>query len=177
MRKIDQTPLSKLGYEETDVQAGPLLVGVIALFVFLGIMAITGLWFYNYFGLKEPAAASEKMVSAGNKRVPPLDHRLQGFPVKDMESFRKGEDLQVENYHWKDKNAGVVALPIEKAMELIAERGLPTHSKLAPTDPVLKPTGKLGVQSFPEHTSAPSSVTEQPSAGIINPAPPKEVAH
>ena len=154
MRKDEKTPLSKLGYEETDIAAGPLFVGVIVLFIFLGSMAIIGLGFYNYFGIKEPSTESEKMVANEDRRVPPLDHRLQGYPVKDMESFRKAEDLQIENYHWKDKNAGVVAIPLEKAMELIAERGLPTHTKLAPTESVLKPKGNVGVQSYPENTNA-----------------------
>ncbi len=35
------------------------------------------------------------------------------------------EDLLLENYSWVDESKGVVRIPIERAMELVAERGLP----------------------------------------------------
>jgi hypothetical protein len=31
-------------------------------------------------------------------------------------------------YHWVDQNAGVVQIPIERAMDLLAQRGLPSRS-------------------------------------------------
>ena len=162
MHKPTKTPLESLGYEKQDVTAGPLVIGVISLFAFLGIMALVGLLFYNYFGVKEPAVGAEKMTANADKRIPPIDHRLQGYPVKDMESFRKAEDLQIENYQWKDKPKGVVAIPLERAVELIAERGLPTHQKMEPGNPTLKPEGSVGAQPFPEKPS-----TSTPPTGAV----------
>ncbi len=35
------------------------------------------------------------------------------------------EDLLLDNYSWVDQSQGKVRIPIERAMELIAQRGLP----------------------------------------------------
>lgn len=38
---------------------------------------------------------------------------------------RAREDLLLDNYSWVDESQGKVRIPIERAMELIAQRGLP----------------------------------------------------
>jgi hypothetical protein len=45
------------------------------------------------------------------------------------------EDRQLRTYRWVDRSAGVVAIPIDRAMDLIASRGLPTRA----TGPSLPP--------------------------------------
>jgi hypothetical protein len=37
------------------------------------------------------------------------------------------EDIALDNYHWVDKDAGIVGLPIDRAIEVMAKRGLPTR--------------------------------------------------
>lgn len=41
--------------------------------------------------------------------------------------FRETEELELTTYGWVDRNAGVVRIPIERAKELILERGLPSR--------------------------------------------------
>ena len=69
---------------------------------------------------------------------PALQHRLaeltQQFPAprlqtddgnQDVADLHAREDLLLENYSWADHAQGKVRIPIEHAMELLAERGLP----------------------------------------------------
>ncbi|MEO7191860.1 MAG: hypothetical protein ABI051_12465 [Vicinamibacterales bacterium] len=44
-----------------------------------------------------------------------------------LRAFRMGEDAALHNYGWVDKAAQTVQLPIDRAKELLLERGLPTR--------------------------------------------------
>jgi hypothetical protein len=45
-----------------------------------------------------------------------------------MFDFRRQEDAVLSGYGWVDKNAGTVRIPIEEAMRLTVERGLPSRA-------------------------------------------------
>lgn len=66
--------------------------------------------------------------------------RLQLAPAEDLQAFRAREDAELTNYGWVDRTAGVVRIPVERAMELIAQRGLPARSETNKT--------QLGPSSF-----------------------------
>jgi len=44
---------------------------------------------------------------------------------QDVADLHAREDLLLSNYTWIDQSKGTVRIPIERAMELIAQRGLP----------------------------------------------------
>ncbi len=44
---------------------------------------------------------------------------------QDVADLHAREDLLLDNYSWVDQSKGTVRIPIERAMELIAQRGLP----------------------------------------------------
>jgi hypothetical protein len=45
--------------------------------------------------------------------------------LQDTADLHAREDLLLEYYSWADQGQGKVRIPIERAMELIAQRGLP----------------------------------------------------
>jgi hypothetical protein len=61
-------------------------------------------------------------------RVPP-EPRLQRFPREDIMNFRVGEEALLHQYGWVDREAGVVHIPIEEAMRLTVERGVPSRQQ------------------------------------------------
>jgi hypothetical protein len=76
-----------------------------------------------------------------------LSEMTQSFPTpklqtddgsQDVADLHAREDLLLENYSWVDQSQGKVRIPIERAMELIAERGLPVAK---PVDQVPLMTG------------------------------------
>jgi hypothetical protein len=69
--------------------------------------------------------------------------RLERFPFAARESLRKEEDARLTSYGWVDRNHGVVRIPIEKAMELIARRGVPPATGGAPA-PAAAPAAAAG---------------------------------
>jgi hypothetical protein len=44
---------------------------------------------------------------------------------QDVADLHAREDLLLDNYSWADSSQGKVRIPIERAMELLAQRGLP----------------------------------------------------
>jgi hypothetical protein len=65
------------------------------------------------------------------RRVPP-EPRLQSNPTIDMAQFRKLEIALTDSYGWVDAPAGVVRLPIERAIALVANEGLPARKGTQP---------------------------------------------
>jgi hypothetical protein len=68
--------------------------------------------------------------------------RLQDDDVRDMNMLRANEDKMLNGYTWLDKNSGAVRIPVSRAMELLAERGLPNVAAETPQGkgPAVKPT-------------------------------------
>ncbi len=44
---------------------------------------------------------------------------------QDLANLHEREDLLLDHYSWIDRGQGKVRIPIERAMQLIAQRGLP----------------------------------------------------
>jgi len=55
--------------------------------------------------------------------------RLEKNERLEINQFRLREEQSLNSYGWVDQKAGVVRIPIERAMQLIAQRGLPTAPK------------------------------------------------
>jgi hypothetical protein len=73
--------------------------------------------------------------------------RLQPDEYRDYVVFRKRVDEQLNSYSWIDKNTGSVRIPVDRAIELVAERGLPVNE--AAPSPVAPTTGS-GERTVPK---------------------------
>ncbi|PWT82393.1 MAG: hypothetical protein C5B57_08760 [Blastocatellia bacterium] len=70
-----------------------------------------------------PAAAFREHVVGRIPDIPPP--RLQINPAQDLARFRDNEREHLSSYGWVDRNARTAHLPVERAMSLTVERGLP----------------------------------------------------
>jgi hypothetical protein len=60
-----------------------------------------------------------------------------------LQKFRTHEEDVLHHYGWVDRNAGTVRIPIDRAKELLLERGLPIRGATPATPPAAqKPGGK-----------------------------------
>ena len=53
--------------------------------------------------------------------------RLLVNQAHDMQEFRASQQSVLDSYDWVDRDHGVVRIPIERAIDLLAERGMPTN--------------------------------------------------
>ena len=52
---------------------------------------------------------------------------LQYDPVAELAAYQDQEAERLSSYGWVDKNAGIAHIPIERAIDLLFEQGLPVH--------------------------------------------------
>lgn len=117
-----------MNHETRDADIRKLIefgTGIVALV--LVALALMWLLFRYLAGQQAPAVAPSPMVV----QEPPPAPRLQVSPATDLERLRASEKAILESYGWVDRSSGIVRIPIERAIELVAERG----GRLGPTAP------------------------------------------
>ena len=148
--KPEEIDASK-GYEASDVRVSGVVVFLVALSIFA---VVTGVLAYGVGKVLDARMKTEDgppnrwarpvdVRSLGNMPSNPemqskLSEMTQSFPTprlqtddgnQDVADLHTREDLLLENYSWlgqsQGESQGKVRIPIERAMELIAQRGLP----------------------------------------------------
>lgn len=87
-----------------------------------------------------------------------LNPMLQIDDTHDMDMMRKSQTQQMSEYEWLNKDTGSVRIPIDRAMELIVERGLPNVP--------MQPAGKAAAAPAAGAAPAPSQATNPPAQPV-----------
>lgn len=116
-------------HETRDVMARPLLVfaGGLVLFLVVALVLLR-----LTFGA-EPPWQPEGRAAQANAASP----ALQRDPRGDHKAFAARQRRAFEELAWVDREKGIARIPVEEAMAIIAERGLPRFG-----DQVRKRAGK-----------------------------------
>jgi len=118
-----------VSHERSDVNVFGILMFGLALLVVAIIISLFVWWLFDHFAAR--AAQSGRPLPAEAARaaggpVPP-EPRLQVSPAQDLQAMRATEDAILNNYGWEDRQAGIVRLPIDRALQILADRGLPVQ--------------------------------------------------
>ena len=119
-------------HEPGDVNAlaltkfGLAMAGLIVVFLF-------GLWgMFEYLRNREAELGLPLSPAAlVNAQKQPPEPRLQRYAAQDMRKMRADEETLLHQYAWLDPDKGIVRIPVERAMDLIAQRGLPVFAQPA----------------------------------------------
>lgn len=114
------------GHEERDVYFRPIVIATIILVATL-VLAAVGMRVLLFHFLDRDARLSppaNPLAAAAGPRLPP-EPRLLPKPVEQLRALRAEEDETLSTYGWTDRANGVVRIPIDRAMDLVVERGLP----------------------------------------------------
>jgi hypothetical protein len=122
---VDQTA-RRLGHETRDINVrvvawfalGLIVVGVI-IHIALGALFV-------FFKKQHPSPEAPSRIAVHPRVIAPHP-RLQTNPPTDLAHFREWEENKLNSYGWVDRQHGIARIPIERAMDLIAQRGLPTR--------------------------------------------------
>lgn len=138
-------------YEQQDLRSKTVLLFFVGLVIMLGVAYVVVVGVYKGFSHYDTANQPEQNplavnTSSGEQRraVPKqatgeeIKHdfpepRLEEDERLELQDLRGPEDDQLATYGWVDEKAGVVHIPIERAMELIAQRGLPVRPQAGAT--------------------------------------------
>ena len=116
----------KIGHETSDVNVLGVIWFAMGLVVLAVVMHISLAGLFVWFKHQHPSAeAASRVVTEPRIHAPAP--RLQANPVPELNQLRASEEEKLNTYGWIDRQHGVARIPIERAMDLIAERGLPTR--------------------------------------------------
>lgn len=116
-------------YEHTDIDpsVGYRFGFWLAISMLVGAAIVYGTYaFLVSRGEAQDAAARNYPLAQGVSQEPPAP-RLQTQPFKDVMQLKGDQRALLHSYGWLDKANGVVHIPIERAMSLTLERGLPAR--------------------------------------------------
>ena len=131
----------ELRHEASDVDTWAIGKFAIAL-VLLSIVSMAGLFgLYRYLIQQEggPVKVANDRFELDARARPPAP-QLEETPVLDLERERAAENELLTTYGWLDKQSGTVRIPIDRAIDLVAQRGLPSRPAPATTDHATVPT-------------------------------------
>ena len=132
------------GYERRDIGIAPVVYFLVALLVggLLVFFVVDGI----YRSLEKRSQAEQAPVSPLVTNAPAdtrklsadyRDYLKQNFPTPQLEidersqldKVRINEAQTLSTYDWVDQKAGTVRIPIDRAMDLIVQRGLPVREQ------------------------------------------------
>jgi hypothetical protein len=118
-----------VGHEQRDVRFWPIVMAASGLLVVTTIIfaLMRGLFvFYDDRQARQSPPPNPLAVEYGEP-LPPQP-RLQTDPVQDLLKFRTSEETVLQSYGWVDPQAGIVRIPIQRAMELLAQNPPPARA-------------------------------------------------
>ncbi|HMD17109.1 MAG TPA: hypothetical protein VKH18_10615 [Terriglobales bacterium] len=144
--KITNQPTSLHdGFEPEDLtpkgpfyfMAGLVLLGLVIYLIAFGIYRFLD----SYQTAHQPAVSPLVTPEADTRTM--THEETQTFPQPRLEenertqlrSFIEDQDQKLATYDWVDRDKGILRIPIDRAMELIAKRGLPVHAEGASSAP------------------------------------------
>jgi hypothetical protein len=140
-------PTGHGSYERRDIGVGAVLYFLVGLAASIMLVYFLADGLYSFLSKRvesEQAPVSPLVTNApADTRHLPTDYRdylKQNFPSPQLEidertqldGIRTEEADILSTYGWVDQKAGIVRIPIDRAMDLIAQRGLPVRQQAAP---------------------------------------------
>jgi hypothetical protein len=129
---------SDVSFEERDIKVGTIywylfalgMATVAALVICIFILHFTS----NLAASSDAPPPPSREVFGKDYRALPPEPRLQGVPghvndpQKDLREKLRADTAANEKLEWLDKNAGIAQIPVEEAIKIVAEKGLPSFS-------------------------------------------------
>jgi len=114
------------GHETTDVNVwavGKFAIGLVIVCV-VSIGLLFGL--LKFFQSREETSVANTVEPV--KLFP--EPQLQKTEILDLKALHAEEDKLLNGYAWVDPKQGIVRIPVDRAIEVLAKRGLPSRSEV-----------------------------------------------
>jgi hypothetical protein len=99
----------------------------LAALILISIFAVKGIFeFLDRQQARNDVAPPPMMTQRPQQ---PPEPRLQTTPVPNRKLIAEQESKQLTTYGWVDSKSGVLRIPVDQAMKLLAERGLPARDE------------------------------------------------
>jgi len=128
------------GHELGDVKVRGIVVFTVGLLVLAVVVHFATAAMMDAFSHRARAMDSSRPPRFADDRGQFPGVKLQQDPARDMAAYREAEHKALDSYGWADRKQGVATIPIGRAMEILAEKGLPApprpkSEEVSPSDP------------------------------------------
>jgi len=109
--------------------AGLVATGIVLTLIVFGMYRLLDSYTRTHQPPVSPMATAEtdtRSVTHGDVQSFP-EPRLEENERTELRSYSEEEEKKLATYDWVDKSKGIVRIPIDRAMELIVQRGLPVR--------------------------------------------------
>lgn len=111
--------------EIRDTNMPALVILGAAIVVTVAIVMLFCWWLFGIYTYVQPLGPA-RTPFASARPLPP-EPRLQPKPENDLQQYLSEESSEQDSYGWVDRQKGVVRIPIDRAMKLLLQRGLPVR--------------------------------------------------
>jgi hypothetical protein len=114
----------EVSHERSDVRVRAILSFGAGLLITAIVIHFGLYWLLEHYNRRVSRAPTISEKRAEEPIPPP---RLQVSPRTELARMRAREDQELQTYDWVDREKKIVRIPIDRAMELLAQRGLPAR--------------------------------------------------
>lgn len=118
-------------YQDKDILVKPIMVFMVALAV-LTVVVVVGLALYFRILDQQAERDDAHIPSEARQRVLPPEPRLLVDEKMDLERYLESANKVLNSYAILDEGKGVVRIPIDRAMAIVAEQGWPDWAPVMP---------------------------------------------
>lgn len=116
--------------------AGLSVIGIVIYFVIVGMYRFLDNYEHSQMATASPLVKSrgavERVVTQADMDKTFKDNGAPMLETNEMGQFRDfvmNQENQLNSYGWVDENAGVARIPIDRAMDLLVQKGLPVYTQ------------------------------------------------
>ena len=172
----NQLPVHRdVQYEHSDLSSRAVLITGVS--ILIGTWVFVWLLYYFFVYLvhsREEAGPPPPARAVGKAPITPPEPRIQASPSTDLGEMRAREDSQLNSYGWVDRANGIVRIPIDRAIGLVAQRGVPATKPTLKVCPEKSATRQAGVGGIadPDTLCPPQAGTRETGfEGKVEPEP------
>jgi hypothetical protein len=139
-------------YEKTVVDVAGVAKSGVYLAIILIVVFVAMRFTFNEMSAMTPMGEAASPLETA-RQMPPAP-RLQVEPQVELSDYCDSQMKSLEGYSWKDSRAGIVQIPVDRAIDLMVEHPLPAraagdvpsgvNSKVPMTPPTADVTGQCG---------------------------------
>jgi len=126
MEHIAHSSPNGAGHEHQEVSVRLIVVSLafLAVATFFVFVLVVGIfrYFYDTYSTAEATRLSRPII--------PPEPRIEVAPFEQIQQLRAREDHVLTTYAWVNQDNGTVRIPIDRAIDLLATKGLPSHNYL-----------------------------------------------
>ncbi len=122
------------GHEDTTIPVRGIVIAAISLVVTVVVCQLVLAWWWRTFKAEENKA---EMLHPGRQEIDVAQFpqpRLQESPPVELVQMVREEKARIASYGWVDPKAGIARIPVDRAMEILVEKGLPKVAAPPPTE-------------------------------------------